>query len=96
MAKEQENGKLKSIKVKNKITVRTLKAIEPKAEVYELSPYSRYLVTLKKSPLSMGNENLSQKAQAIMNILTNLQIPAAILIGVDDDVKIMELDYDNK
>jgi hypothetical protein len=76
-----------------KITVKEIKEIDPKADVYELSPYSRYMIMVKKSSLldSSGKDTSMEKAKVIMNLMTQLQIPCAVLIGVSDDVKFLEL-----
>ena len=74
-----------------KITVKEIKEIEPKAEVYELSPYSKYLVTVRKSELDIGGKIATQKAQLIMKVMSQAEVPCVVLIGVNDDVKFMEL-----
>lgn len=74
-----------------KITVSEIKEIEPKADVYELSPYSKYLVMISKSELDIGGKIAQQKAAVIMQVMSQAEIPCVVLIGVSDDVKIMEI-----
>lgn len=75
----------------HKITVKEIKEIEPKADIYELNKYSKYLVMIKKSSLVGGNAAANQKAKIIASAIKALNIPCIILIGVDEDVKFMEL-----
>jgi hypothetical protein len=80
-------------KTNKKLTVREIQIIEPKAEVFELSPYSKYLVFIPRSRLAMEqNVDLMQKAQQIAKNMSALNIPCAILIGADkNDIQILEL-----
>lgn len=77
--------------MQKKITVKEIKEIEPKAEVYELNKQCKYIVMIKKSPLAGGDMVAKQKASVIMNCLSQMEIPAMVLIGVDDDVQFMEI-----
>ena len=78
-------------KKQSKITVKEIREIEPSADIYELSPYSRYLVTVRKSEFDIGGVVAQQKARVIMQTLSQAQIPCVVLIGMNDDVKFMEL-----
>lgn len=83
------------VRSKNKITVKEIKEIEPKADIYELSKHCRYFITVKKSLLVGGNDTAMSKAKIIMQMMSQLDIPCAIMIGVDEDVKFMELTNGN-
>lgn len=74
-----------------KITVKEIKEIEPKSEIYELNKFSKYIVMVKKSTLAGGDNVAAQKAKVIMECLKQMNIPSIVLIGVDDDVKFMEI-----
>jgi hypothetical protein len=72
-------------------TVRDIKAIEPKAEVYEINKHSKYLVMIKKSLLVGGNELAHAKAKEVFKAFAAHGIAPIMIVGVDDDVKFYEL-----
>lgn len=72
------------------ITVKEIKVIEPKADIYELNKYCKYLCMIKKSNLAGGNKEAEAKASIVLQTMTQAGISCIILIGVDDDVKFME------
>lgn len=75
----------------NKLTVREIKEIEPKSEVYEINKYAKVIVLLKKSLIPEANILLPEKAKRIMQVFARAGVEPIILIGVDDDVKFYEL-----
>lgn len=77
-----------------KLTVMEIKNIEPKANVYELNPYSRYIVMIPKShllPPPQANQIALDNGREIMKVMAAQRIPCAVLIGINEDVKFIEL-----
>lgn len=79
-------------KTKKKLTVKQIQELHPKSELYELNPYSKYIVMLKKSNIiTQQNEDLMRKGQELVRIFAAHSIPCAIFVGSLDDVQIVEL-----
>lgn len=75
-----------------KLTVKEVREQAPLAEVYELNPYCKYIVMLKKSKIALDqNAELMNRGQHLMRIFAAHGIPCAIFIGSLDDVQIVEL-----
>jgi hypothetical protein len=74
-----------------KLTVREIREIEPKSELFEIQPYHKIIVMLKKSIIPEANQLLPEKAKVIMQAFAKRGIEPVILIGVDDDVKFYEI-----
>lgn len=75
----------KTQKVKT-ITVKEIKEIEPLGEVYQLSPYYSYIITIEKSNLVGGAERAQAKAQQMLKMLNVANIPAFVMLA-DKDIK---------
>ena len=75
-----------------KLTVKEIKELEPKADVYELNQYTKYLVTVRKSELDIGGKIAHQQAEIVLKTLQQAGVNAVILIGMNDDVKFMEIE----
>lgn len=77
------------------LTVKEVKELAPLSEVYELSKFSKYLVTVAKPILGHGDktpyELAHARATAVAEALKAQGIPCVVLIGVTDDVKFLEL-----
>lgn len=77
---------------KKKLTVTEIKAIEPKADVYELNQYCKYMVMIKKSEIALHqNADLMERAKHIMHIMKAYSLPCAVIVGASDDIQIFEL-----
>lgn len=75
-----------------KLTVKEVQAKEPLADIYELSPYCKYIIMLKRSPIALNqNAELMQRGQHLLKIFASLNIPCAVFVGSLDDVQILEL-----
>lgn len=79
------------MKENKKLKVAQIKEIQPKADVYELNKFSRYIVMIEKSQIIGGNQGIMSSAQEIMKVMAAHGLPCAILLGVDDGVKFFEL-----
>lgn len=83
MAKKKERPKL---------NVKQLKEIEPKLDVYEFSPYKKYVVVIKKSPLVGIDSNRAMlTAKEVARVMIAANIPCQMVVGVDDEVQFFEL-----
>jgi len=77
---------------KKKITVKEVKELTPLADVYELSPYCKYIVMIKRSQIALSqNAELMQKGREIIRIFGAFNIPCAIFVGSLEDMQIIEL-----
>lgn len=74
-----------------KLTVKELKELAPLSEVYELSPYCKYLVFIPVSSLVGGAELAKSKAIQAAKAFQYHNIPGAVLFGKIEDMQIMEL-----
>lgn len=79
-------------KTEKRLKLTEIKAIEPKAELYELNKYSKYIIIVPKSNLLL-NQNIEKydAGKQIMRIMAAFQIPCAIFVGSTDDIRIIEL-----
>jgi hypothetical protein len=79
-------------KEKKKLTVKEIKELEPKAEVYELSPFRKYIIVVKKpSIVGIDPARSYQTAKELARILVAMGISCQLLVNVDDDVKFLEI-----
>lgn len=79
-------------KTEKRLKLTEIRAIEPKADVYELNKYCKYIIMIKKSNIiTQQNIELMQKGREIMRIFAAFEIPCAIFVGSLDDVQIVEL-----
>lgn len=77
---------------KKKLVVKEVKELSPLADVYELSPYCKYIVMLKRSQIALNqNAELMQKGREIIKIFGAFSIPCAIFVGSLEDMQIVEL-----
>lgn len=78
-------------KTTKKLTLKEIRAIEPKAELYELNQYCKYIVMIPRSTIALHqNVEIEAKAREVMRVFAALKIPCAILVGTED-VKFIEL-----
>lgn len=79
-------------KEKKLLTVKELKEVEPKLDVYEFSPYKKYVVVIKKSPLiGIPQSRALQTAKEVARVMQAAHIPCQMIVGIDDEVKFLEL-----
>lgn len=79
-------------KTNKKLTVKMIEELHPKAEVYELNSFCKYIIMLKKSSIiTQQNEDLMAKGRELIRIFAAHNIPCAIFIGSLDDIQIVEL-----
>lgn len=79
-------------KEKKRLTVKEIQVLEPKAEIYELSPYRTYIITIKKpSIIGIDQSRAMQTAKELARILVAHNIKCAMLVNIDDDVKFLEI-----
>lgn len=78
-------------KTKKKLTVKEIREIEPKTNVYELDSHCKYIINIEKSSIALNqNADLMSQAQNIMKIMKAYNLPCAIMIGADN-IKFLEL-----
>lgn len=83
---------MKKKREKKQLTISEIHELEPKAEVYELSPFRKYIVVIKKSPLIGIDKNRALiTAREVARVLIAAEIPCHIIVGTDDDVKFLEI-----
>lgn len=80
-------------KEKKQLTVKELKEINPLADVYELSPYRKYIVAIRKpSIIGMDQSQSMMQAREIARIMIAMKIPVQIIANIDfNDVKFFEV-----
>jgi ABC-type enterochelin transport system ATPase subunit len=80
-------------KEKKRLTVKELKEITPLVDVYELSPYRKYIVAIKKpSIIGMDQGQSMMIAREVAKIMMAMKIPVQIIANIDfNDVKFFEV-----
>lgn len=80
-------------KEKKRLSVKELKEITPLLDVYELSPYRKYIVAIKKpSIIGMDQGQSIRIAKEVANIMQAMHIPVYIMANIDfNDVKFFEV-----
>jgi hypothetical protein len=74
-----------------KLTVMEIKAMEPKAEIYELSPYCKYIVLVKRSQIEGAGRFAIETARHITQRFHELKIPCIVLANIDNEVEFLEI-----
>lgn len=80
-------------KEKKRLSVKELKEITPLLDVYELSPYRKYIVAIKKpSIIGMDQGQSMMIAREVAKIMMATKIPVQIICNIDfNDVKFFEV-----
>lgn len=80
-------------KEKKKLTLKELKEVTPLVDAYELSPYRRYIIVIKKpSIIGMDQTQSITIAKELARICIAAKIPVQIIANVDfNDVKFLEV-----